>query len=190
MIKTKNDLKTYLATDISNMEECKGKNMFIEYLKGNLRAVSIYRFICILRKAEYYENNRTSIINKFLYLIYKHKLQKSQLKTQIFIHTNVFGPGLNIVHPGFCWADQTSSVGSNCTILPRVLLGKKKPDVKGIAIKIGSNCYIGTGSTILGPIVIGNNVTIAANSLINSDIPDNCIVGGVPAKIIKYKSDV
>lgn len=54
---------------------------------------------------------------------------------------------------------------------------------------IGNNCYISTGVTILGPVNIGNNVTIAAGAVIVRDIPDNCIVGGIPARIIKYKSN-
>ena len=68
-----------------------------------------------------------------------------------------------------------------------VLLGKKKPGISQPNIFIGDNCYIGTGSTILGPVKIGNNVTVAAGSVVVKDIPDNVIVAGNPAKIIKYK---
>lgn len=35
---------------------------------------------------------------------------------------------------------------------------------------------------------IGNNVTIGANSTVTKDVPDNCVVAGSPAKIIKYKN--
>lgn len=52
-------------------------------------------------------------------------------------------------------------------------------------ILIGDNVYIGTGTTILGPVTIGSNVVIAAGSVVVKDIPDNCLVAGVPAKIIK-----
>ena len=67
-----------------------------------------------------------------------------------------------------------------------VLLGKKEPGLKG-DIVIGDNCYISTGVTILGPVTIGNNVTIGAGAVVTKDIPDNAIVGGVPAKIIRIK---
>lgn len=54
-------------------------------------------------------------------------------------------------------------------------------------ISIGDNCYISTGVIIWGTVSIGYNVTIAAGAVVTKDIPNNCVVGGVPAKIIKYK---
>ena len=52
---------------------------------------------------------------------------------------------------------------------------------------MGDNCYFGLGVKILGSVKIGNNVTIGANAVVTKDIPDNAVVGGVPAKIIKIK---
>ena len=69
-------------------------------------------------------------------------------------------------------------------------LGKKRSDLDEWQITIGNNCYISTGVTILGPVTIGNNVTIAAGAVVNKDIPDNCVVAGVPAKIIKKNEDI
>lgn len=51
-------------------------------------------------------------------------------------------------------------------------------------VKIGNNVFIGMKTTILKGVTIGNNVIIGANSLVNKDIPDNCVVGGNPARII------
>lgn len=51
--------------------------------------------------------------------------------------------------------------------------------------RIGSNCFIGTRSIILPGVSIGNEVIIAAGSVVTKDIPDNCIAGGNPAKIIR-----
>lgn len=54
-------------------------------------------------------------------------------------------------------------------------------------ISIGKNCWIGSHVTILDGVHIGNNVVVAAGSVVNSDIQDNCICGGVPAKVIKTR---
>lgn len=51
-------------------------------------------------------------------------------------------------------------------------------------VKIGNNVFIGMKTTILKGVHVGNNVIIGANSLVNKDIPDNCVVAGNPAKVI------
>ena len=40
---------------------------------------------------------------------------------------------------------------------------------------------------MIGGVRVGNNVTIAPNGVVTHDVPDNAIVGGIPAKVIKYK---
>lgn len=50
---------------------------------------------------------------------------------------------------------------------------------------IGNNVEIGTGAVILNNSNIGNNVKIGANSVVTHNVPDNCYVAGVPARIIK-----
>ena len=57
----------------------------------------------------------------------------------------------------------------------------------GIAkpVTIGNDVWIGANCTILPGVTIGNNVVVAAGAVVTKDVPDNCVVGGVPAKIIK-----
>lgn len=45
--------------------------------------------------------------------------------------------------------------------------------------------WIGGNCTILPGVTIGNNVVMAAGAVVTKDVPDNCVVAGVPAKIIK-----
>ena len=44
---------------------------------------------------------------------------------------------------------------------------------------------VGAGATVLGPVIIGDNVQIGAGAVVVKDVPDNCVVIGVPARIIK-----
>lgn len=52
-------------------------------------------------------------------------------------------------------------------------------------ISVGDDVWIGGNVTIIGGVHIGNNVIVGAGAVVVSDIPDNCVVGGVPAKVIK-----
>ena len=56
-------------------------------------------------------------------------------------------------------------------------------------VKIGSSVWIGDKVTILKGVTIGDNVIIGANSLVNKDIPSNCIASGVPCKVIRSLSE-
>ena len=58
-------------------------------------------------------------------------------------------------------------------------LGIAKP------VSIGSDVWIGGNVTILPGVSIGNNVIIAAGAVVTKDIPDNCVAGGVPVRLIK-----
>lgn len=77
-----------------------------------------------------------------------------------------------------------AKIGKNCIIRQNVTIGAKgcnsceNPE-------IGDGCMIGAGAIILGGIKIGSNVQIGANAVVVDDVPDNVIVGGIPAKIIK-----
>ena len=51
-------------------------------------------------------------------------------------------------------------------------------------IEIGDNVFVGSHSTILGGVKIGNNVIVGGMSLVNRDVPDNSVVAGVPARVI------
>ena len=57
----------------------------------------------------------------------------------------------------------------------------------GIAkpVNIGNDVWIGGNVTILPGVNIGNNVVIAAGAVVTKDVPDNSLIGGVPAKIIR-----
>jgi len=55
------------------------------------------------------------------------------------------------------------------------------------AVHIGNDVWIGTNVTILKGVKIGNGAIVAAGALVNKSIPPYAIVGGVPAKILKYR---
>lgn len=92
--------------------------------------------------------------------------------------------------------ESSVSIGDYCDISGNVcfVTGTHEIDLTGnhIAgkgycqdISVGNRVWIGFGSIILGGVTINDNVIIAAGSLVNKDIPSNCIYGGVPAQLIR-----
>jgi acetyltransferase-like isoleucine patch superfamily enzyme len=62
-------------------------------------------------------------------------------------------------------------------------LNRKTLDLKSILIK--TNAWIGAAATILPGVTVGENSVVAAGAVVNKDVPDNTVVGGIPAKIIR-----
>jgi acetyltransferase-like isoleucine patch superfamily enzyme len=60
--------------------------------------------------------------------------------------------------------------------------------VTRLGIRIGKNCWIGSKATILDGVVIGDGCIIAAGAVVTKSFPANCVLGGVPAKIIKQRN--
>jgi serine O-acetyltransferase len=75
-------------------------------------------------------------------------------------------------------------IGRNCILAQNVTLASKD----GGAPELGDWVYVGANSVVLGGVKIGNNTFIGALSLVNKDVPDNAIVVGIPAKVLKIRT--
>ncbi len=56
---------------------------------------------------------------------------------------------------------------------------------KALPIKIGDNCWFGANVSVMPGVTIGNGCVIAAGAVVTKDMPDNVVIAGVPAKIVK-----
>lgn len=89
----------------------------------------------------------------------------------------------------------TVTIGNNVWIAPNTLITtvnhpitpKGRREHLGISkpVTIGNDVWIGGNCTILPGVTIGNNVVVAAGAVVTKDIPDNSLVGGVPARLIR-----
>ena len=71
-------------------------------------------------------------------------------------------------------------VGSHCSIYSVSTIDNKQGKVV-----LKKNCKVGTHSTVMPGVTIGENSIIGAHSFVTADIPDNCVAVGVPAKVVK-----
>lgn len=95
------------------------------------------------------------------------------------------GYGLRFPHAFCIVIGEGVQLGAHCKIYNEVTLGQNS---SGYPI-IGDNVIIYPGCRVIGNIHVGNNVVIGANSVVCNDVPDNAIIAGVPAKVIRYRSE-
>ena len=90
-------------------------------------------------------------------------------------------------------------IGNNVMIGPNTLIttvghplspkGRRQYHAFAQPVRIGNDVWIGGNVTILPGVTIGNNVVVAAGAVVTKDVPDNTLVGGVPARKIKEIED-
>ena len=90
-----------------------------------------------------------------------------------------------MAHP-YATIINAKKVRRNFTCRQCTTIGNKKDGDNEHLPIIGDNVTLGANDVIIGGITIGNNVVVGAGSVVVKDVPDNCIVAGNPAKILKY----
>jgi serine O-acetyltransferase len=91
------------------------------------------------------------------------------------------GPGFFAQH-GYATSIGAYSIGRNCSVNQLVVIGWTDRTRGPI---LGDNVSVKAGAKVLGPITVGDNVTVGANAVVTKDVPANCVVAGVPARIIR-----
>ncbi len=185
------DFKVVIVDDFNDFKKDKMDKQGIDYdifkynfFPNNIVLETIYNFSAY----KLYEISRKCYLNGLLnganfiknFIHYKFN---SYIPYTVDISDSVsFGyAGIGIVING------KSKIGRNVSIGQNVTIGSR-----GVIPEIGDNVWIGPGAKLIGG-KIGNNVVIGANSVVTKEIPDHCVVAGVPAKIIsrdieKYES--
>lgn len=129
--------------------------------------------------------------NKKLFFIARLISQISRVFTGIEIHPGAkIGRGLVIDHGMGVVIGETAEIGDDVLLYHGVTLGGTGKDKGKRHPTLGNNVVIGAGAKVLGPIYIGSNSKIGANSVVLKDVPDGATAVGIPAKnIIKVKEE-
>ena len=112
--------------------------------------------------------------------------QNAVRKTGIEIHpAATLGRRLVIDHGAGVVIGETAEIGDDCIIYQGVTLGGTGKDVGKRHPTIGNNVMISSGAKVLGPFKVGDNSRIAAGAVVLKEVPPDCTVVGVPARVVK-----
>ncbi len=128
--------------------------------------------------------------NKLLKYIYLYKIKKMDAFNNASMGTNfgvsasfdsrpILPHGLNGII-----VTQYAKIGKRCKIYHQVTIGSKEDKYAPI---IGDNVTIYPHTIIIGKVKIGNNAVIGAGAVVTKDVPENAVVAGNPAKVIKMR---
>jgi len=111
--------------------------------------------------------------------------QVSRFFTGIEIHPGAtIGDGILIDHGMGVVIGETAEVGDRVTIYQGVTLGGTGKDTGKRHPTVGNDVIVGSGARVLGPVNIGNNCKIGANSVVLNDVPDGNTIVGVKAHVV------
>ncbi|EGP57046.1 serine acetyltransferase [Agrobacterium tumefaciens F2] len=125
----------------------------------------------------------TEFRNLFYYRLPRARFFKFLARPENTLHilTPDIGPGLFIQH-GFATIISAESIGANCWINQQVSIGYTSSTG---APRIGDNVTINAGAKVLGDITVGDNAKVGANAVVIKNVPSDCTVVGVPARIVR-----
>ena len=140
--------------------------------------------IVLLYRVSNFFAYRVPVIGNILGLVVEY-INRVLYSVDISRYTKI-DEGLIIIHGMGIVIGDGVTIGKNCKILNGVNLGNKDTEIsENRQPIIGDSVIIGAGAKCLGDIKIGNNVKIGANAVVLTDIPNNSIAVGIPAKIKK-----
>ena len=103
------------------------------------------------------------------------------------------GPGLLLGHPGgVTIGNEGLTIGANVSFAGGVTCAARYPDADmgpQEFATIGDGAVIGAHAVLVGPVKIGRNAMVGSNSVVLTDVPDNAVVFGIPARRVGNRDD-
>lgn len=110
-----------------------------------------------------------------------------RLLFQVDVFAADIGPGFYIGHVGTLYIGPTV-VGANFSVTHNVTVGTGAGGTHGLPV-LGRDVWVGTGSILYGDIVIGDGVTVNGGTVLSRSVPDRCLAGGNPGRVILRNYD-
>lgn len=137
-------------------------------------ALATYRFGRWVRK-------QPTPARQLIGVVYRAALLGSEVVSGIYLESaTIVGEDLHLIHAGGINIHPGCRIGDRVGLMHGVTLGG---DEEGAPV-IGDDVFIGSNATVYGHVTVGDGASVAANSLVLTDVPPNCLAIGVPAKMV------
>lgn len=186
-IKTKIELQFYIEADRMMNRGC-FKYSIIQNLKMHILPDYISLYLKAMRKASFY-SRQSGILNKLLFSYWKLKHYRLGIKLGYDIGYDTLGYGVVLGHAGTIIIGSSNRIGNYAVIHTSTCITNNGK-------KIGNGLYLGAGSILTSPLILGDNVSVGANSLVNKSFEEgNVMIAGSPAVVKKsakpwYNNDI
>ena len=173
MINSKKELQFYLMAD-RMMNRGAFKITLIQRLKRLIVPDLIKKYLYHMRKTSYYMS-RNSYVSRLVGLYHMGRYTRLGLRLGFSIGYDVFGYGLVIPHHGTIVVGASNRIGNYAVLHTSTCISDNNKVV-------GNALYLSTGAKMTSTLILGDNVSVAANSVVNKSYKDGCcLIAGTPA---------
>ena len=173
MIRNKKELDFYIMAD-RMMNTGRFKQPLIRKLIDIINPDYVMRFLVLMRQYQYYKHQRG--LGSLMGLYYKLRYKRLSVKLGFTIDPDAFEYGLSIPHYGTIVVGSPAQIGKYAVLQTNVC-------ISGNGKIIGDALYMATGAKITSKVILGDNVTVGANAVVNKSYGGgNVLLVGVPAQ--------
>lgn len=149
------------------------------YVHPGAIAVAVYRY------GQWAARCRMPIVRQIANLYYYYWFNWVRTRLQIELPRDArIGPGLCIYHYGGILVNSQIEAGRNLTLTQGVLIGQADSGIP----RLGDDIAFGVGARVIGGVTVGNRVVIGAGAVVTKSFPDDTVIAGVPARVIRFRS--
>ncbi|MFN3327655.1 MAG: serine O-acetyltransferase EpsC [Fervidobacterium pennivorans] len=177
-------IKKLIAELINASKAIKIDKEYLRRLDPSFESSYQYLFHAGFRSLRLYRISHAFYVSDFKFLAYLIYHINRILYTVDIHPAAVLEPGVVIDHGTGLVIGSTAVVGSGTVLYHGVTLGAKYITKGKRHPTVGRNVIVGAGAKVLGPVYIGDNAKIGANSVVISDVPKGATAVGIPARIV------